>query len=49
MLWKAFLENPNLTKKTLYFIFNEQNEYEIDLDGCSSFGFEDIYRNYPSE
>jgi hypothetical protein len=28
MLWEAFIDNHNETKKILYFIFNEQNEYE---------------------
>ena len=40
LLWKAFLSNHSQTKKILYFIFNEQNEYSVSTDELREFGFE---------
>lgn len=49
MLWSAFMDSHNETKKILYFIFNEQNEYEVNLEELRSNGFEEIYQNYSTE
>lgn len=46
LLWQAFMRNQLETKKILYFIFNEQNEYEVNTEEVRSYGFEEIYREY---
>jgi hypothetical protein len=49
LLWQAFMRNQNETKKILYFVFNEQNEYEVNHDELASSGFQEIYREYTTD
>lgn len=49
LLWEAFMRNQQETKKILYFVFNEQNEYEVSQEELRSYGFEEVYRDYSTQ
>lgn len=48
-LWEAFLSSARESKKALYFIFNEQNEYALGAEEVREFGFEEIYLSFSTE